>query len=168
MLFETERLFVRPFCPDDAPYMLHHLNEPSYKENIVDRGIHTEEAARQYIIDSPMASYDQHGYGLWWVGDRETGEPVGMAGVLKRDWLDHADLGYALLPEFWGKGLATEVNKAIMIFARERLNLVKLFAIVSPDNVPSIKQLERLGFEDKGIIPYPGTDDKVSLFEVDL
>ena len=75
-----------------------------------------------------------------------TDTPIGMAGLLKRDTLDHPDLGYALLPEHVGQGLAREATEAVMAYAQSALHLTRIAAIVNPDNARSIRLLEHLGF----------------------
>ncbi|MCZ6835861.1 MAG: GNAT family N-acetyltransferase [Planctomycetota bacterium] len=95
---ETKRLTIRPFCLGDADFILRLLNEPSFIENIGDKGVRNLEDAERYLQDGPLASYEQHGHGLWHVGLRESDVSIGMAGILKRDALDDVDLGYSLAP----------------------------------------------------------------------
>lgn len=140
--FETARLRLRPLAPDDAPFILRLLNEPSFLEHIGDKGVRSLEDARRYLEDGPLASYARHGHGLMAVALRETGEAIGMCGLLKREHLDHPDLGYAFLPQGWGRGYAFEAAQAVMGGAK----LGRVLALVSPGNGPSIRLLEKLGF----------------------
>ncbi|HXC16818.1 MAG TPA: GNAT family N-acetyltransferase, partial [Holophagaceae bacterium] len=93
-----------------------------------------------------LASYARHGHGLMAVVLKATGEPIGMCGLLKRDNLDHPDLGYAFLPEFWSKGYAMEAAKATLDHGAKVLGFRTILAIVSQGNAASIKLLEKLGF----------------------
>jgi RimJ/RimL family protein N-acetyltransferase len=140
---ETERLLIRPLTPGDAPFIQRLLNEPSFLQHIGDKGVRTEEDAVAYLENGPMASYARHGHGLMAVMLKATGEPIGMCGLLKRDTLDLPDLGYAFLPEAWGRGYALEAGRAAMDQARRD----RILAIVSQDNEASIKLLLKLGFE---------------------
>jgi RimJ/RimL family protein N-acetyltransferase len=145
-ILETDRLTVRHFTLDDAPFILRLLNEPSFIEYIADRGVRTLEQAVGYLADGPLKSYEENGFGLYMVALRETGEPAGMCGLLKRDALDHPDVGYAFLPEFWSRGLAYESVRAVIGYGRRELGMGTILAIVSPGNAPSIGLLQKLGF----------------------
>jgi ribosomal-protein-alanine N-acetyltransferase len=143
---ETDRLTLRHFTPDDAEFILRLLNEPSFHENIGDRGVRTLEQAVGYLADGPIKSYEQHGHGLYLVVLKETGQPIGMCGLIKRETLDHPDVGYAFLPEFWSRGFAYESASAVLDFGRRELAMETILAIVSPANAASIGVLRKLGF----------------------
>ena len=145
-VLETERLILRHFNPDDAPFILALLNEPSFLRYIGDKKVRTLEDARQYILNGPVATYAQHGFGLYQVELRDSHTPIGMCGLLKREELPHPDIGFAFLPDFWNKGFAYEAAAAVLKDARERLQLDGLLAIVNPDNEASMRLLEKLGF----------------------
>jgi len=163
----TERLLIRPFALEDAPFVLRLLNEPSFIENIADKGVRTLEQARTYLEGGPLASYAAHGHGLWLVQHRVTGNPMGMCGLIRRDTLPEVDLGYAFLPEFWGLGYATEAAVACVTWGRQTLGLRGLLAIVSPGNAASIRLLKGLGFQPSGTMEFaPG--DLVEIHRVTL
>lgn len=143
---QTERLLIRPFTLADAPFILRLLNEPSFIENIADKGVRTLDQATAYLVEGPLTSYAQHGHGLWLVAHRATGKPMGMCGLIKRDTLPQPDLGYAFCPEFWGLGYAREAASACVAWGRDDLGLQGLLAIVSPGNTASIRLLEALDF----------------------
>jgi len=145
-LCTTPRLVIRPFVLDDAPFILRLLNEPSFITNIADRGVRSLDDAERYLREGPIASQARQGHALWHVRLSATNAPIGMAGLLKRDTLDRPDLGYALLPEFVGQGLAREATEAVMTYAQSRLDLTRLAAIVNADNARSIRLLAHLGF----------------------
>lgn len=145
-LCTTARLVIRPFVLEDAPFILRLLNEPSFITNIADRGIRTIADAEAYLRDGPIASQTCHGHALWHVRLAATNTPIGMAGLLKRDTLDRPDIGYALLPEYVGQGLAREATEAVVAYARSTLGLTRIAAIVNPDNARSIRLLGELGF----------------------
>jgi RimJ/RimL family protein N-acetyltransferase len=96
----------------DAAFVVELLNDPSFLQHIGDKGVRTEADACRYLETGPLASYARHGFGLLRVGLRESGEPVGMCGLLKRDWLPDPDIGFALLPRFWRRGYALEAASA--------------------------------------------------------
>jgi RimJ/RimL family protein N-acetyltransferase len=164
---QTERLLLREFCDADAPFIVRLLNEPSFIENIADRGVRTETQARAYLQAGPMASYVQHGFGLWAVQDAQTGTLMGMCGLIKRANLPEVDLGYALLPEFAGHGFAFEACQASMQAARD-FGLPRLLAIVNPDNGRSRQLLARLGFAFSHLQVLDETSPALCVYQYEL
>lgn len=162
---ETGRLRIRPFTLADAPFILRLLNEPSFLQHIGGKGVRTLEGAEVYLGGGPMASYARHGHGLCLVEAREGGEPMGMCGLLKRDQFRDVDLGYAFVPEFWSKGYAFEAGEAVLAWGKRNLGLVKVLAIVSPDNGPSIRLLLKLGFACTGALRMAPEEPEVALYE---
>ncbi len=168
LVLETERLALRRLTLDDAAFMLGLLNEPSFLQNIGDKGVRTEADAREHIRTGPVASYDAHGFGLYLVSLRDTGEPIGTCGLLTRDALDDVDVGFALRPEFWSQGYAFESASAVIAYARNTLGLSRIAAIVSPDNTASIGLLERLGLTFERCVRLSEDAPEVSLYAMNL
>ncbi len=164
MICETERLILRLLQKDDAAFILRLLNEPSFLENIGDKGVRNLDDAVQYLLQGPMKSYEQNGFGLWLVTLKDTLAPIGICGLVKRDGLDDPDVGYAFLPEFWEQGYAIEAAAAVMIFARESLGINRIVAITAPDNLPSIRVLNKLGLQFEKMILLPGASVESRLF----
>jgi RimJ/RimL family protein N-acetyltransferase len=163
---ETERLTLREFEPSDADFILRLLNEPTFIENIVDRGVRTREQAEAYLQGGPMASYRTHGHGLWCVVLKESGAPIGMCGLIKRDSFADVDLGYAFLPEHTGRGYATEAGAAALAFGRDTLRLPRVIAITKPGNARSAAVLTRLGFESRGLEVTPLGPEPEAMFRL--
>ena len=165
---ETARLRLREFVDDDAPFVFELVNQPSWVENIGDRGVRTLEDARAYITDRLRPSYAETGYGFWCVERREDATPVGLCGLVKRPALEAPDIGYALRPAFWGLGYAREATQATVQVARDRYGIDRLIAIVTPSNTPSIRVLEHLGMRVEGNTRMPGEDQDVSVYGMAL
>jgi RimJ/RimL family protein N-acetyltransferase len=145
-VLETERLVLRRMSVDDAEFELRLLNEPSFLRFIGDRGVRTLEDARAYILKGPVDMYERLGFGLYLAELKEEGVPIGICGLVKRDFLADVDIGFAFLPEFWGQGYASEAASAVMEYAKGALGLKRIVAITNPDNQSSIRLLEKLGF----------------------
>ena len=167
-ILQTSRLHLRRLRPEDAPFILRLLNEPSFIEFIGDRGVRTLEDATAYILNGPVASYQKHGFGLYLVEHKASGVPMGICGLLKRDTLEDVDVGYAFVPEFWGQGFALEAVAATLAHARESFGIRRIVAITNPDNYPSIGLLEKLGFGFEGIIRLGEGAPEVKLFGLNL
>ena len=142
---ETARLTLRRLEFDDAPFLIRLLNEPSFIENIGDRAVRSTEDAHRYLREGPLAMYESHGFGLWLVARRADDAPIGMCGLLRRDNLPDSDLGYAYLPEHWGKGYAFEAADAVLRHAARKFGLARVLGVVSPGNPGSIRVLEKIG-----------------------
>ena len=164
MLIETDRLRLRQLSDDDADFVVRLLNEPSFIENIGDRGVRTLDDARAYITNGPIASYEKHGFGLLLVELKESGTAIGICGLLKRDVLPEPDIGYALLPEFWSQGYAHESATAVLHNARNVLGLNRILAVVNPDNASSIRLLVRMRFQFDRMVRLTEDAAEVKLF----
>ena len=166
-VLETERLSLREFTADDAQFILTLLNEPSFLRYIGDKQVRSLADAAGYILNGPVASYERNGFGLYLVELKESYTPIGMCGFLKRDELPDPDIGFAFLPEFWGKGFAFEAAAAVLEDARQRLGLQRILAITSLDNEASIKLLQRLGLRFDKVITTAAGREQVRLFTTD-
>jgi ribosomal-protein-alanine N-acetyltransferase len=160
----TERLKLRRLTAADADFMLGLMNEPAYIRFIADRGLRTVEAARAYLADGPLISYARHSFGLWLVAHKDSGQPIGVCGLLRRAGLEDVDLGYALRSEYWGRGYAAEAAAATLDYGRDELGLRRIVAIVSVDNERSTRLLERLGMRYERLIRLPDDDEDLKLF----
>lgn len=167
IVIETERLILRQLTLDDAEFILRLLNEPSFLRFIGDKGVRNLDDARQYILDGPVASYERNGFGLYLVELKEEGLPIGISGLVKRDTLPDADIGFAFLPAYWSKGYAVESASAVMTYAREVLGLNRILAITSPDNEVSGKLLGKIGLRFERMIRLSEDGPEVKLFTSD-
>jgi RimJ/RimL family protein N-acetyltransferase len=82
-------------------------------------------------------------------------QPIGLCGLVKRDFLPGPDLGVALLPGFVGGGYAAEAAREVMRHAKSALGIARLYGIVKRGNARSVRMLERLGFSLEGPLPAP-------------
>ena len=146
MILQTDRLSLRKFNKEDAPFMLRLLNEPTWLEYIGDRNVRSLEDAVRYLETGALQSYNEFGYGFYLVSDRHTDTAMGTCGFTKRPFLQYPDFGFAFLPEYTGQGYAFEVAAAALDYAEEILQLKKVEAITTQHNERSIRLLTKLGF----------------------
>jgi RimJ/RimL family protein N-acetyltransferase len=149
-ILDTPRLTLRQVTPSDSSFFLRLLNDPAWLENIGDRGVRSSADAELYIRNNIRAHYQTYGYGLYAVQLRAQALPIGLCGLLKRDFLPVPDLGFALLPEYVGQGYAGEAARGLLMHAEKNLGITRLCAIVKRGNHRSISLLERLGFRHEG------------------
>jgi RimJ/RimL family protein N-acetyltransferase len=164
-VLETERLVLRWLGTDDAAFILHLVNEPSWLRYIGDRGVRTLEDARNYIEKGPVEMYGRLGYGLYLVELKGSGDPIGICGFVKRESLEDVDIGFAFLQRFWGQGYAFESASAVMSYGRRALGLSRVFAITSQENHVSGQLLEKLGFRFERLTRLAADAEELKLYE---
>ena len=166
-VLDTERLRLRTLAPEDAPFYLEVVNDPAFIEYIGDRGIRTLDAARIAIADGPMAMQAALGHSLCLVELKQDGTPVGMCGLIKRDTLPEVDIGYAFLPQFSGKGYATEAVAGVLAFAYS-LGKRRVLAITSPGNAGSNAVLRKIGMRFEELVYLTPEDPGTMLHSYDF
>jgi RimJ/RimL family protein N-acetyltransferase len=167
-VLNTERLDLAWLTLDDAPMMLAVWNDPAFMRYVGDRGVRTLEQAREVLDTGLLKLYAEYGYGPFRVRRREDGADLGICGLFRRDGLDEPDIGFAILPEYCGRGYAFEASVAVLDHARDVLRLPCVTAIVSPQNEASIGLLEKLGLRFERPVRMPADDHDVSLYRIDF
>lgn len=109
------------------------------------------------------------GYGFWVVRDRVSGRFVGEVGFadFKRDitpsFEGAPEIGWALAPSAWGRGLATEAVRAALTWLDARQTPSRTVCMITPDNVASIHVAKKCGYRQWQEATYKGA--RVNLFE---
>lgn len=166
-VIRTERLILRQLSTDDAGFIHELVNDPDWLLHIGDRGVRTPDDARDYLQQGPIASYAQYGFGLWRVELLNSGVPIGICGLIKRDALEDVDIGFAFLPQFRSRGFACEAACATLEYGREEFGLSRIVAIVSPDNHVSLQLLIKLGMRLERMVRLTNDAHEVCLFGPD-
>lgn len=163
-LIETERLTAGFLQTTDADFILELLNSPGWLRYIGDRQVKTTEEAIAYIENGPQKSYQTNGYGLLRVALKNSGQPIGICGLIKRPELPVPDLGFAYLPEYTNKGFGTEMAKATLVYAKETGQIPEVGAITLPDNKGAIRLLQKAGLVYKKDLQWPATGEVLHFF----
>lgn len=163
-LIETDRLRLREFTLDDAPFVLKLVNEPAWLENIGDKSVHSLDDACNYLLQGPIKSYQDNGYGLYLTELKLKGEPVGMCGLVKREFFENPDVGFAFLPQYWGLGFASEAARATLDYAQQHLHINTVLGLTSMGNASSMRVLEKIGLKFDKVVDLPGYDEQSRLF----
>jgi [ribosomal protein S5]-alanine N-acetyltransferase len=165
-ILETDRLVLRQFTADDAPFMLDLLTSPPWLRFIGDRGVRTIDDARQYIQNGPMKSYAEFGFGGYLVQLKAADQLIGLCGLFRRETLPDIDLGFAFIPGYEGKGYGYEVASALLSYAKNQLHLDRITAFCDPENQASIRLIEKLGLRFEKPIQFNGKES--SMYSVNL
>jgi RimJ/RimL family protein N-acetyltransferase len=164
-MIQTSRLILTELTHSDYSFIVDLLNSPGWLQYIGDRNVHTREQAEGYLINGPIKSYKEFGYGLMKVSLLDTHQPIGICGLLKRETLPHPDLGFAFLPQYNGQGFAMEAANVIVQHVRKKLGVQTILAVTLPDNQRSIQLLEKLRFQYESDFSFPGNSEKLSLYK---
>ena len=141
-VYNTKRLILTNVNNNDYMFIAQLVNTKEWIEFIGERNIHSKSDAVQYIknlMHTPDLIY-------WVVRNKEDFTPMGIISLLKRDYLDCFDLGFAFLPGFYGKGYAYESAQFVLIEVTKFSKHKKILATTLSHNSKSIKLLQKLGF----------------------
>jgi RimJ/RimL family protein N-acetyltransferase len=107
-------------------------------------GTRDETGTAEYL-DRNLKHWSEHGFGIWILRDPVTRQVIGRAGLrhLTIEGMQEVELAYALFPEFWGRGLATDAARACVTIGRDWLGLHSVVGLVMPANVASQRVLRK-------------------------
>ena len=166
---ETDRLILSEFSLDDAPFILEMLNDSAWLQFIGDRDIRTLDDARDYIVNKLQKSFKEQGFGMLLVKLKDGEIPIGTCGLLKRDYLDDLDIGFAYLPAFRGQGYVFEAASATIEYGKEMLGLKRVLAFTDANNIASIQLIKKLGLEfERLMTDFPTDAAEIQLYGKDL
>lgn len=153
---DTERLQYRLWTMNDEQLAQNLWGNEEVTHLIDARGKLTVEEVREKLLGELKSAQD-HGVQYWPIF-LKTGEHVGCAGLRAHKPAQRIfELGFHLIPEFWGRGLASEAARGVMRFAFEELEVAALFAGHNPQNSASRHMLIKLGFQSAGEAFYEPT-----------
>lgn len=155
-IVETERLVIRQIEPGDVNHLSKVLTDPIVmKYSTV--GVHSKEQIINYIANA-QKQYELNGYGHWAIFNVTNGEFVGVCGLNKHE-LDSNEvvhINYRLATEQQGKGYAVEATLGVLAFAKNLLKLEAVYALIEPENIGSVKVVNRTGFQFIGPSQFRG------------
>jgi len=147
--FETARLRAERLRPEHADLIHAMHRDPVHMATL--GGVRTVEQSAEYMRRN-LQHWADHGFGVWLLRDRESGRVAGrvLLRYLELNGTTEVEVGYSLLPEFWGQGLAAEAAGRCLEIGRDALKLTRVIAVTSPDNVRSRRVMEKLGMVHEG------------------
>ncbi len=138
---KTDRLLIRPINIDDTEFILELLNTEGWLRFIGNRNIASSAGAKAYI----KKKLDNENIYYWVVQPGEHKENMGLITYIKRDYLEHRDIGFAFLPRFANKGYAFEATNAVLKRLIYVVTPSHILATTIPENVRSINLLKKIG-----------------------
>ncbi|HMN10818.1 MAG TPA: GNAT family N-acetyltransferase [Bellilinea sp.] len=163
----TLRLNLVPLTMEDEPYYFRLFSDPQSMQ--FSMGIRSAEDVHHWMIDQ-CTHWDKTGIGAFTIysGDRTF---IGSCGLYLKNRPNlprSIELGYRLLPEYWGLGYATEACTELLRFASELPEIQRIVALVDPQNTGSIHVLRKLGFQYQKELMLPGYDHPDELWMLEL
>ena len=145
---ETARMVLERLRLEHADEQLRLLLDPRVYRTLWPAAAPPTERDVTDGLKAKVDHWERHGFGMWLVRDRETGEMVGRGGLqyTYTAGLNDVEAGWAIVPERWGQGLATELAHACVEAAFDQLDLLEIVAFTLPDNVASRRVMEKAGF----------------------
>lgn len=155
---ETERMICERLRPEHTEVLITLLCDPQVARWLSVTPRPPSEAEVAGGLAGKLEHWARYGFGLWLLRDRDTGEMVGRGGLQHTfvAGLHEIEVGWAILPERWGQGLATELAHAAVEAAFGPLQLPRVVAFTLPDNLPSRRVMEKAGFEFEREIEHVG------------
>jgi RimJ/RimL family protein N-acetyltransferase len=142
---ETERLLIRPFEASDAEAMFAIWGDPVAMRRIPS-GPHPDLARSRRAVARFMEHQATHGFSLWPVIEKASGQVLGDCGLLLVEWTGpEVELAYRFGRAAWGKGYATEAAGACLRYGFEAAGLERIIAVTAPDHVASRRVMEKNG-----------------------
>jgi RimJ/RimL family protein N-acetyltransferase len=157
-LVHTERLVCERLRPEHAAELTPFLLDPRVGRTLWPR---PEPPTTDDVTAGVMAKIDhweRYGFGLWLLRDRETGALVGRGGLqyTYAAGLNDVEAAWAIVPERWGQGLATEMARAAVEVGFDALELPWIIALTLHDNLASRRVMEKTGFTYQRDIVHAG------------
>lgn len=148
--------------------MLAVWNDPAFVHFVGDRGIRTQDEAREALQEGAVKLWEDYGYGPFRVALQQDDTPIGICGLFRRDGIEDPDVGFATLPDHCGRGFGFEAASAVLEHTREVLGLPRLIAIVSPENAASVGLIRKLGLQFERMHRMAGDDHEVAIYGIQL
>jgi RimJ/RimL family protein N-acetyltransferase len=150
---ETERLILRPWRASDLDAYAAMRADPDNMRFI--GGAMTRQDTWQRLA-SDAGHWLLQGYGRLAMDEKATGAFVGYCGPAFPLGFPEPELGWGLIPAAQGRGFATEAARCARNYAYGPLGLKTLISLIAPENLPSIRVVERLGAQLEGTTEYRG------------
>lgn len=143
-VLETDRFILRMFVAKDLDPAYRLFNDEDVQKYLSPKNKRTREQL-EISLKNFIGRWTQRGFGLWCVTEKPIGEMIGYCGFQNFEQTEDVEIVFGYLKEHWGKGAATEALKACLNYGMEKLGFEKIFAVTNPENIGSIRVLEKSG-----------------------
>ncbi|MEN8124183.1 MAG: GNAT family N-acetyltransferase [Bacteroidota bacterium] len=165
-IIETDRLILREFNINDYKDVYEFGSNLEVQRYTGDKIIDSLSSARELIKNVWLEDYKKYRYGRWAVIYKLENKIIGFAGLKYLPEINETDIGFRFLPEYWGKGLATEASREIIKYGFKKLGIDTIIGIAMPENIGSCKVLERIGLTLYKIDQYDGDGKDYNWYKI--
>jgi RimJ/RimL family protein N-acetyltransferase len=169
IIAQSPRLTLRQFHLDDAGAMGAVFGDPEVMR--FGDGVRPAEWVRAWVGRWVEELYARWGFGMWAVGERSTSDLIGYCGLSRFDGrcaAGEAELGFRLARAWWGRGLATEAARAAVEYGLGRSDVQRVIALVDPQNVASIRVVEKVGMRYERDVMLAGYDHPDRVYAIGI
>ncbi len=155
------KIILTKFTESDFSNYFKLVNNEKVMEMITERAIELEEAKKDFekLIENNRLTPS---FGNFKILNEDTNEFLGLAKLkITEANTTEAELGYMLLPKYWGKGIASTVGRRLIEIGKKQNSLKRIFAIIDPKNIPSRKVLTNNGFYSKEFKDFDGLPGEI-------
>lgn len=155
---QTERMVAERLRPSHEHELSVLLRDPRVTRTLWPGQPLPSEGQLLHMLADKLDHWQRYGFGLWLLRDRASGTMVGRGGLQHTAVIDGGEVeaGWAIVPERWGEGLATELAHACVAAAFDELELEHIIAMALPTNLASRRVMEKSGFAYERDVLYKG------------
>jgi ribosomal-protein-alanine N-acetyltransferase len=148
----TPRLILRALRPEDLNDLYEYASDPGIDQYVPWEHYKNIDEARDNLNEF-LADYEKYGFGAWGIEHPADNKLIGIINFSRPHPINRrVEMGYTLSRAYWGQGLATEAVKVLIDFGFEKMNLVRIEAVVLPEHLASARVLEKSGMQFEGIL----------------
>ena len=163
VILTTDRLMLREYCREDFHWLYRILSD---KETMKHYPKPYDEAGVERWLEWSLDNYRKHGFGLWAIELRQTGEPIGDAGITMQpidgEWLP--EVGYHIDKKYWRQGYGSEAARAVRDWAFKNRDFGELYSYMTIENDPSQATARSIGM--KKIKEYSDKDENLAVYKI--
>lgn len=164
IIIETERLILRKFNHQDREAIFE-FNSNEEVMRYTGNSILTSLDQTTEILKTTERDYQTYGYGRLALVYKEENKVIGFAGLKYLPEFGETDIGYRMLPTYWGRGIATEAASELLKYGFEQLGLKRIIGIAYPENIASWNVLEKIGMTFYKMDDYDGDGGNYRWYE---
>ena len=166
-IIETDRILLRRFEASDYEAVYEFSSHPEVQKYTGNPLLKSVQEAKDLIANVWFSDYAKYGYGRWATIYKPDNKLIGFSGLKHlADLGGITDLGYRFLPEYWGKGIATETALVSIKYGFEELGLDRIQGIAMPENIASCRVLEKAGLRFYKTGDYDGDGVNYNWYEI--
>jgi ribosomal-protein-alanine N-acetyltransferase len=151
-ILSTPRLILRALQPSDLDDLYEYASDPEIDQYVPWEHYKNIDEARENLNEF-LEEYKKDGLGAWGIEHRADRKLIGIINISIPHRINRrVEMGYTISRAYWGQGLATEAAKALIKFGFEKMDLLRIEAVVLPEHLASARVLEKSGMQFEGVL----------------